>query len=175
MVLKKYNIKLKRLEYSDIEMVRQWRNLSNVNKFMNFRDYISIDMQKQWFNSLDNTKDYFFVIYHMDYPVGLTEIKHISDNQSADLGIFIADEDSLKIPLLSYRAIFTIIDFAFYNLELTQLTATVLKNNTRAIKFNKSFGFQNIQNANDTQILHFILKKDIYEYKSKPIKKLLDR
>jgi RimJ/RimL family protein N-acetyltransferase len=131
-------------------------------------------MQKKWFSSLKKKYDYYFIIYYDNYPIGLTEIKNIS-NGIGNLGIFIADKDSLNIPLLSYRAIFTIIDFAFNTLKLKQLTATVLNNNPRAIKFNKSFGFQEVQNSKNAHTLHFILYKNEYEHKSKSIKKLLDR
>ncbi len=176
MVLKGYDVELKRLRYEDIEMLRMWRNSDSVKQHMNFRDYISIEMQKKWFASLKEDRDFYFIIYKDNYPVGLTEVKSISkDNSSGDLGIFIADSDNLQIPMLSYRAIFTIIDFAFDRLKLKQLTASILPDNERAIRFNESFGFKPYSNQNSDNLFYYQLFYEDYEQKSNSIKKILNR
>ena len=43
---KKEYLILKKLEFSDIEMLRMWRNSDNVKKYMEFKGYITIEMQK---------------------------------------------------------------------------------------------------------------------------------
>ena len=176
MVLEGYGIKLKRLRYEDIEMLRMWRNSDSVKQFMSFREYISIDMQKRWFASLKEDRDFYFIIYKDDYPVGLTEIKSVTeDKSSGDLGIFIAESESLQIPMLTYRAIFTVIDFAFEQLQLTELTASILPDNQRAIRFNESFGFKPSLDQSSKELLYYTLSKDDYQKKSTSIKKILNR
>ena len=97
MVIEKYGVKLKRLEEQDIEMVRLWRNSEHVKQYMEFKDYITIEMQKKWFNSLNQSQDYFFIIYHHNYPVGLTEIKHITDKKTDGNNFRLVPEKKLPI------------------------------------------------------------------------------
>lgn len=174
MQLSDFGITLKRVEECDLEMLRKWRNSTEVNKFMAFRDHITIKMQKKWYRSLDLKKNYYFVIYYDDYPVGLTEIKNIN-NEIGNLGIFIADEESLKIPLLSFKAIFTIIDFAFTTLKLKALEATILNENIRAIRFNQSFGFKAIDEKSQYGHKQYCLLKSEYLLESVPLRRIVQR
>lgn len=175
MELNNYGLLLKRLRYQDIEMVRMWRNSETVKQHMAFKDHITIEMQKKWFKSLNPNCDYYFIIYHDNYPIGLTEVKNIS-NGKGNLGIFIADEETLtNVPMLSYKAIFTIIDFAFDELKLTNIEASILQNNTRAIRFNESFGFKIINNQDTVENKYYYLTKENYVEKSKKIRKIILR
>lgn len=175
MELNTYGLLLKRLDYQDIEMVRMWRNSETVKQHMEFKDHITIEMQKKWFKSLNQNYDYYFIIYYDNYPVGLTEVKNIS-NGKGNLGIFIADEETLtNVPMLSYKAIFSIIDFAFNELQLTNIEASILQNNTRAIRFNESFGFKIINNQNTVENQYYSLTKENYIEKSEKIKSIINR
>ncbi len=169
MEIRKYGLRLQRLNRDHIEMVRVWRNSEYVKSFMFFKEHITIEMQKRWFESISEDRDYYFIIYEDEYPVGLTEIKNIK-NSTGNLGIFIADEETLKnSPMLSYRAIFSIIDFAFDELKLETLEATITTDNLRAVRFNESFGFKII----DKDKSLYLLTKESYRRESKKIKRFL--
>jgi len=173
--LNTYKLVLKQLEYKDIEMLRMWRNSEFVKQYMEFKGHITMAMQKNWFNSLKPDRDYYFIIYHNNYPVGMTEIKNIL-NGVGNLGIFIADEEVLKtVPMLSYQAIFSIIDFSFYELELQSIEASILQNNPRAIRFNESFGFKPINDQDTIENRYYCLTKEDYAVKSKKIKQIISR
>ena len=173
MELNSYGLVLRRLTSNDIEMVRMWRNSDEVRQYMQFKEHITIEMQKKWFASLDSDRDYYFIIYKDSYPVGMTDIKHIDPSKSGDLGIFIADSESLEIPMLTYRAIFSTIDFAFHTLRLKKITASILGDNKRAIRFNKSFGFKEVDNSGE--LLYYTLSLEDYENSSKAIKRIVVR
>ena len=58
-----YGVKLVQLTEDKIELVRQWRNSDKIKKYMEYRDYISPEMQQKWFNKISNTtNDFFFII-----------------------------------------------------------------------------------------------------------------
>ena len=173
MELNSYGLVLRRLTSNDIEMVRMWRNSDEVRRYMQFREHITIEMQKKWFASLERDRDYYFIIYKDSYPIGMTDIKHIDSSKSGDLGIFIADSESLEIPMLTYRAIFSTIDFAFHTLGLKKITASILGDNERAIRFNKSFGFKKVEDS--SELLYYTLSLEDYEKSSKAIKRILVR
>ena len=63
MELNSYGINLKKIEYKDIEMIRMWRNSHFVKEFMEFREYITIEMQKKWFQQLGSDNHYFIVYF----------------------------------------------------------------------------------------------------------------
>ena len=174
MELNNYNILLRSLEFRDIEMVRLWRNSSFVREYMEFRDNITIELQRKWYEALGNN-NYYFIIYHNNYPIGLTYIKNTRDDIGY-FGIFIADEESLNtLPMISYKTMISMLDFAFYELKLKLVEATILYTNPRAMRFNESVGFKLIK-ENGTEIKqYYLLKEDNYAIKSKKIKKILLR
>ncbi|WP_434258032.1 GNAT family N-acetyltransferase [Aliarcobacter cryaerophilus] len=161
---------LKKLEFSDIEMLRMWRNSDNVKKYMEFKGYITIEMQKKWFESITSSS-YYFVIYYDNYPIGLTEIKNIN-NGIGNLGIFIAEPEMLSVPMLAYKAIFTMLDFGFYDLNLLKIEASILKDNERAIRFNKALGFEIMENQEHLKNQMYSLSENVYSQKTLSLKKL---
>jgi len=62
MVLSNYDITLVRLTYDQLELVRNWRNDPKISQYMEFRDYITPEMQIKWFNKVNNRNNYYFVI-----------------------------------------------------------------------------------------------------------------
>ncbi|MDZ7743378.1 MAG: hypothetical protein U5Q03_16975 [Bacteroidota bacterium] len=50
MKLFKYGISLNRLKEDDIELVRKWRNSRKINQFMEYREEITPEMQKNGSN-----------------------------------------------------------------------------------------------------------------------------
>ena len=141
MILKKENIVLRRLEERDIELVRNWRNDPKISQYMSFRDYITTEMQKKWFEKIDNDNNYFFIINIDNKDIGMTELKNIDyEKNIAEAGIFIYDDLYLN-GIYSYISTYILFDFAFNKIGLKTIFSYVLENNKRAIKFNKSLGF----------------------------------
>ena len=55
-MLQKENVVLRRVENKDIEMIRNWRNDPKISQYMSFRDYITPEMQKKWFDKWRRNK-----------------------------------------------------------------------------------------------------------------------
>lgn len=73
-----YGVKLIQFTEDKIELVRHWRNSYKIRKYMEYRDYITPEMQKQWFEKISSTtNDFFFLIVVNDVEVGLINIKDI--------------------------------------------------------------------------------------------------
>ncbi|OHD06017.1 MAG: hypothetical protein A2086_06060 [Spirochaetes bacterium GWD1_27_9] len=173
MIIKKYDIELHRLTADDIEMVRNWRNDPKVSQFMNFRDHITEEMQKKWFQSINNDNNYYFIIVIDNKKVGLTEIKKIDyENKSGESGIFIYD-DSYQNSVYPFKIIFSLFDFAFYELKLEKIYAYILPENVRAVKFNESLGFSFIEK--ESSMGKYILTTDNYEKSVSKFKKIINK
>ena len=60
--LEKYGVTLKQLTHDKIELVREWRNDPKISQYMEYREYITSEMQEKWFEETNNDKNYFFLI-----------------------------------------------------------------------------------------------------------------
>ena len=52
--IKKYGVTLEKLTHQKIEIVRQWRNDPKIDKYMEFHEEITPQMQENWFNRINN-------------------------------------------------------------------------------------------------------------------------
>jgi UDP-4-amino-4,6-dideoxy-N-acetyl-beta-L-altrosamine N-acetyltransferase len=138
--LEKNGVKLERLTEDKIEVVRQWRNESKISQYMEFRDHITPKMQIEWFDKINNDRNYYYLIYTNNRAVGMVNIKKI-ENRCGETGIFIYDDNSMhtNVAKLSYLIL---LDFSFNILKLDMVYAHILKDNTRSIIFHFNFGYK---------------------------------
>ncbi len=173
MILQKENVVLRKLKEKDIEMVRTWRNDPKISQYMSFRDYITPEMQEEWFKKINNDSNYFFIINIDGKDVGLTEIKNIDHTNSiGESGMFIYDDSYLN-GIYSYLVAYIIFEFAFLTLKLNLIKSTVIDNNKRAVRFNKSLGFKPTDEVNGL-LRTYYLKKEDYSEAKRLIEILLD-
>jgi len=67
MKVHRYGITLERITPEHLEMVRQWRNDPKISKFMFHQGEITSAMQQEWFESINNISNFFFIIhYHVN-------------------------------------------------------------------------------------------------------------
>ena len=169
----KYGISLKKIQKSDLELVRNWRNSDYVKQFMIFKDFISPQMQNEWFLKVDNDNNFYFIISYHNIPIGLANIKDInSELKTAEWGIFLCSPKFLN-GVIAIRSTFLLLDFAFENLNIFSLYSTILSSNLSALNFNKQIGLKVLEN--DNKIIKGILFKGDYLYKTKKLKELLSK
>ena len=145
MLLKGQKITLKSIEIDDIELIRNWRNSKYVKKFFIYREHISKEQQKKWFEGVSTSgRDFYFLIIIDHKPIGLTEIKKINWNlREGEGGIFIG-EKGYRNSHFAFEAVVLRNDFSFYELNLNKIKAQVLESNKRALRFNKCLGYKEI-------------------------------
>lgn len=153
-------------------IVREWRNSIRVNHFMDFKEQISIEDQKRWFNQVSGSNDYYFIIRSNKIPVGLIHLNKMNlQNKSAYAGLFIGNE-SYEGTGVTFRASVLLLDFAFSKLELAFVYAKVHHQNTAALDYNKTLGFC-LDGEEGENFLRLSLSKGIYFKASKPLLQLL--
>ncbi|MBA2962919.1 MULTISPECIES: GNAT family N-acetyltransferase [Ramlibacter] len=137
-----HGVVLRRLTAVDIEMVRQWRNDPAVSRFMAARENISPEMQARWFAGLDPARQYFYVVEYGGRDVGLVNLKNLDPvARSAEGGIYLADQ-SLRDGLVGMAALLAMYDHGFGALGLGTISAHILDDNPRALRFNQALGFR---------------------------------
>lgn len=162
MIIHKYGITLRRLTEEDIELVRIMRNSDAIRSTMFYRELISPQQQKQWFDSINNIYNYYFIIEFEGKKVGLISGKNINyTEQTAEGGIFIWEENlwSGFVPAL---ASLCVIDMAFNMLGCKKVNAEVHTANQRSITYNKLLGFILESENKEQQKQILVLSKESY-------------
>lgn len=160
LVIENFGVRLKRLTEDKIELIRYWRNNPKISQYMEFRDYITEDMQKAWFKKINNDKNYFFIIEVHEKEIGLVDLKDIDNEKSTgESGIFLWNDFFLG-KQISYRSLLLLHDFAFDTLHLHYLLSHILNDNIRSQKCYQSLGFVLEENQDRLSIQRYILNKE---------------
>lgn len=146
-VLEQYGVKLVRLQKKDIELVRYWRNQSDINNYMEYRNYITPTNQLKWFESINNNLNYYFIIEFENKKVGLINSKDYNHTLGfGEGGIFIWDKNYIESFVAIYSTL-CLLNFVFFELKLSTVSrARILKNNLKAINYNKMIGYKLMPN-----------------------------
>lgn len=143
LIIEQYGVRLVRVQEKDIELIRTWRNNPDVAHFMEYRKHITAEEQKIWFRSINNKNNYYFIIEYEGKQVGLINSKNYDPKVGfGEGGIFISNKDYIN----SFAAVFAslcLLNFMFEKLGVSQVSRVrVLKNNERAIQYNKLLGYK---------------------------------
>jgi len=157
-----YGITLRRLGQDDLELVRNWRNDPKIVRYMNFKEYITPEMQKLWFSGVDNINNFYYIIIKDGLKIGLVNLKEIDyENKVMEAGIFIYDDEYLNT-LTPFQVALTQYDFGFITLGLEVCICHILGSNSNAIKFNQFLGYNLSKGEEGKEYQLYILKKNNY-------------
>lgn len=157
-----YGVTLKRLTEDKIEMVRRWRNDPKIQQYMEYREKITPEMQKVWFNRINNDNNLYYIIEIDGKEIGLINCKDIDEEyDSGEGGIFVWDDEYLNSDL-SFRATCLFYNYLFNGLGLKHLFGHVIDDNKRAQSFNKALGIQKRENVPEGDNRTYIVTKASY-------------
>ena len=140
LVLTNYGVALNRLTENEIEMVRNWRNAPEIQATMQYRDYITPEMQKAWFGRINNTQNYYFVVEYRGEKIGLINVKDIDYTQKCgESGVFIYEDKYLATDI-AYRAHLVLFDFIYEVVGLDYTYSHILHGNPKAYRFAEFLG-----------------------------------
>ena len=169
----KFGITIVRLKEEDIEMVRQWRNSPQIVERYEYREYITPEMQKEWFKSISNLSNFYFVIIYKDEKIGVINGKNIDwKNKTLESGILIPDEKWRNTFVPSIVSIM-LTEMFFKIFGWDYCSAHILKTNLQAIQYNKSLGYELCEGQEDVENQLYIIRKEVFEEKSKKLIKAL--
>ncbi|PID95280.1 MAG: hypothetical protein CSA95_00385 [Bacteroidetes bacterium] len=146
MEISKYGITLTRLQEEDLEMVRTHRNADYIQRYMAFREPISPEQQRTWFQQVNNNQHLYFIIRFQGKACGLINSKNIQWNPlRSEAGLFIWEQSlwNTSVPALSTLIL---LEIAFYVAQAAYSLSQVLRDNPRAQSFNKQLGYELLPN-----------------------------
>jgi UDP-4-amino-4,6-dideoxy-N-acetyl-beta-L-altrosamine N-acetyltransferase len=169
-----YGIKLIRLEEKHIEMLRQWRNSPHVQNQMEYRNYITEEMQAKWFASIDNENNNYFLIEALGEMIGVISATQIDwvNNITGNGGIFIANEKYIDTDFPA-RAALLLTDLGFY-MGMQKNYVRILADNKQSIAFNTLIGYELLKGQQDVVNRRYMLTKDNYFKKAAKLREALN-
>lgn len=174
MKIHKYGITLSRLKEKDIELVRRMRNSEEIQASMQFRETITPEMQKKWFESVNTIFNNYFIITADHKQIGLINGKNINfEKRTSEGGMFIWDKDYLGT---AHGVLASVImsDFNFLINEFEKNYIKILRSNQKAIAYNRQFGYVPSPDFEpDPDVLWMELSKDRYMENTGRLRKLL--
>jgi len=134
-------VELRRLRINDLEMVRRWRTSDAIRSRMEYQGEITPEMQQNWFSTINNSVNYFFIIHVNDLAIGLIQLQNINFEDSvAESGLFIGEPSFWGSPA-PFAASLPLLDFGINLMGIREISAKVSAVNQQAIDYNKHLGF----------------------------------
>jgi RimJ/RimL family protein N-acetyltransferase len=175
MIISKYGISLVRVRQEHIEMIRRWRNDPKIRDYMFFKSEITIEMQQDWFKSVSNDQNFYFMVCPAEQPIGLISISSIDyEHQKAFAGLFIYDDHFLgtDVPV---RSSLCLLDVFFTYTGIITLYAKVRDSNVIADQYNTSLGFERIKKIELGQGYEYGLEKENYFSRANTLRQAASR
>jgi UDP-4-amino-4,6-dideoxy-N-acetyl-beta-L-altrosamine N-acetyltransferase len=152
LILEQYGVRLVRIQEKDIELVRYWRNQSDIANYMEYRNYITAEAQVKWFHSINNKYNYYFIIEFEGKQVGLINTKNYDPALGfGEGGIFIWDKEYIH----SFAAVFAslcLLNFMLVKIGVCKISRIrILRNNHGAIQYNKLLGYKLMPGQEDVE------------------------
>ena len=166
MQLRGYGLLLTRVRHSDIELIRQHRNSQAIRQYMEYREEITPEQQENWFHSINNRYNNYFIIHFRDQPVGLIYGSQIDweKKETGNGGIFIWAQEWMETPVpLASSLLLTETSFLLGQ-ERTYIK--VLHDNLRAVAFNRNLGYQLLPGQENVANQRYVLTKENYYKKA---------
>ncbi len=173
MEILKYNITLHRADAGNLELLRNWRNSEYVNSRMIYTEFITEEMQKKWFESINNDKNYYFIAEYNNEKVGVIHVKNIKNN-AGEGGIYLSSEKYENTDIVA-RMVLCFNDFIFDELKLDHIYSQVRRDNKKAINSSIGQGCVENEEKSSKDVIWFILKSENYLNKTKRIREILNK
>jgi RimJ/RimL family protein N-acetyltransferase len=170
MKITRYGITLERMLPEHTELVRKWRNDQKISQFMFYKGEITQAMQQEWFTSIDNEQNFFFIIWHNKTPVGLINISSIDwEEKTAYTGLFIYEETywGSDVPVMASLAM---LDVFFLLFNIQSVYAKVKGNNAVAHNYNSALGFSRTKKIELGLGYEYMLQKEVYLLETKMLR-----
>ena len=122
-------------------MVRRMRNRPEIVARMHAQEFITPSMQETWFQSIDNNRNYFFIIFFQGNSVGLIQGKNVDfRDRCCEGGIYLWCNRALAQGV-GAKASVCFVDVAFSVFGMNWISAKVRRDNPYAYRHNQTLGY----------------------------------
>lgn len=168
-----YGVTLTDIAPWNIELLRRWRNDPEISRFMVYREHITPDMQRAWFDGLDKERNRYCFVSYERQPIGVCHTKNIDlDAMTGEGGMLIWSKEHQNT-LVPFRAALAGLDWNFLKLGFRKMFVVVLKSNRRAQRYNRALGYRFVDPDPEGATLLGTLTPEDYASATEEIKSVL--
>ena len=124
-------LKFRVIEKSNLNILRKWRMLPEVTKYLYTDPILSTTDQEEWYNAIKKTNDIYWILSFSGEDIGYAALRNVS-NISADPGVFIAEKIHRGKGIAQY-VIAKLQEYAFTVKGLKKLYGPILSENYGAL------------------------------------------
>jgi len=137
------DINLLPLQENHLEMVRNWRNMPEVAKYMYTEDHITEDQQIQWYQKIKNEPSQkYWVIEYDGTSVGLVSLYNIKPAFKTCYWAFYLGNSSIRGAGIGSKVEYNMLKKVFEEMQFNKLLCEVFTSNESVIKMHEKFGFR---------------------------------
>ena len=163
----KYGITLNRLRPEDLEFVREKRNSEKADPANDSAGEITPEMQQNWFNSINNTDNFYYIIENKGVRIGMLNTR-IMDWQAktSESELLLWDESfgQTEVPVL---ALLCMLEVEFYYLNWNVSYIRIKSDNPKAIENAVSLGYELTEGKETVENQLYFLTRELFENKGK--------
>jgi hypothetical protein len=167
----KYGITLNRLRKEDLEFVREKRNSERIDSADDFHDDITPEMQLEWYDSINNAENFYYLIEYKGAKIGMLNNKKLDwKARTSESSLFLWDE-SLPDSIVPTLASLCLIEIAFYYLNWNVCYIRIHSDNHKAIKNAGLLGYELTEGKETVENHLYYLTRELFEKKAMKILK----
>jgi len=137
------DIVLQILDEKNIELVRNWRNSTDVAPYMYNDSFITEEQQVNWFKKIDKEESsIYWIIEYEGKKLGLASITGIDRTLSSCYWAFYLGDLSVRGVGIGAKIEYNVLEYVFNELKINKLRCEVFVTNDKVIKMHEKFGFR---------------------------------
>ena len=137
------DIQLIEMNDSDLEMVREWRNLPEVAQHMYTESIITEEMQKKWWEKVKANPSFkYFIISFNGKPLGVANFYDINQQSKRAYWAFYLGDNSVRGMGIGSKVEFNMLTKIFDEMNFNKLCCEVFLENDIVYKMHEGFGFR---------------------------------
>lgn len=136
-------IELRKIVKEDLNLIRKWRMMPEVTKYMYTDPVITVEGQLKWFEKINNDeKSRYWIIFIDNDSIGVVSIVDIDLENSRCSWAYYIGNTSYRGRGIATALECNIYDYVFNDIELNKLCCEVFEFNDKVISIHKKFGSQ---------------------------------
>jgi RimJ/RimL family protein N-acetyltransferase len=167
----KYGITLNRLRKEDLEFVREKRNEKDAHSSAESHIEITADMQLEWFDSVNNFENFYYVIEYKGAKIGMLNNKNLDWTARTSESSLFLWEESLADTIVPSLAALCLIEIGFYYLNWNVCYIRVHSDNPKAVENSVSLGYELTEGKETVENHLYYLTRELFEANAKKIMK----
>jgi UDP-4-amino-4,6-dideoxy-N-acetyl-beta-L-altrosamine N-acetyltransferase len=133
--LDQLNVKLRKIQEADLELIMDWRMRPEITKYMNTDPTLTLEGQKKWLERINhNHLDYYWMIEVDGVPAGIASlVEHDEHAKKIHTGVYIAEKKKRSIKL-TVELQWNLYEYAFDVLGLNKVCEEVFSLNKAVLR-----------------------------------------